>query len=757
MSTAEYIELSPAKEVTTVKHKRLSKDEIETVEIKKETIEEISKPKKSKVKEKKPESKGQAELIVTEKPQAAMKIAYALADVSPISRKVGSVSYYELEHDSKKIIVACAVGHLFTLKEKEKGKWPIFDIEWIPSYEKKGSEYTKRYYDVLSSLTKKASTFTMACDYDIEGEVIGWNIMRYICRQEDARRMKFSTLTKEDISKAYDDVMPSIDWGMAYAGETRHYLDWLYGINLSKALMEAVKQAGSFAILSIGRVQGPALALIVKKEKEIMKFKSKPYWQVSIITDKNIELKHPKDIFDKKQLDEFEKLKGKEGNAVTEKKDESLMPPVPFDLTTLQLEAYRLYGITPAQVLQITQQLYLAGLISYPRTSSQKLPPSIAYKKILGKLPKELAKHAVREKPVEGKKSDPAHPSIYPTGEKGKISGEQSKIYDLIVRRFISVFCNDALIESKKIIVTVEEKNFTASGLKIREKGWLNVYKAKIEEKAIPDLTGKVTVKDVRIAEKETQPPHRYSPASIVSELAKKNLGTKSTRSLIVDILYKRGYIADRQIRATPLGIAVVDSLDKNCPLILDENLTRKFEKEMDSIQTSKRSETEGVSGAPKILDFRAKAKSEEEKILNEAKNVLTEIANQFKKNEIEIGKELLESLKAKRTEDKEAAKIMKCTKCNEGYFVVRRNKMGRQFLACDKYPECKTTLPLPPYGLIKKSEKICEKCGWPILMAIQKAKRPWEFCFNPNCPGKVKKEEKPEIKKEDDRNETSA
>jgi DNA topoisomerase-1 len=720
MASPEFIDLSPSKDIITIQIKRPSREELETVEPmpNKENASEVKKtPKKKAAKKEKIEKAGNVELIITEKPQAAMKIAHALADDAPVMKRVGQVSYYEITHQGKKILVACAVGHLFTLKEKAKGKWPIFDLEWIPSYLKKGSEYTKKYYDVLASLSKKASVYTMACDYDIEGEVIGFNIMRYICNQSDARRMKFSALTKEDIVKAYENPMSSIDWGQAYAGETRHYLDWLYGINLSKALMEAIRMTGSFAILSIGRVQGPALLLIVKKEKEIMAFKSKPYWQISVLTNPGgFELKHPKDIFDKKELKEFEKLDGKEGTAITEKKDENLTPPVPFDLTTLQLEAYRLFGITPAQILQITQQLYLAGMISYPRTSSQKLPATIGYEKILKKLPKELVKNIARKKPFEGKKSDPAHPAIYPTGEKGEISKEQLKIYDLIVRRFVSVFCNDALIETKKVEVVVQEKSFSSSGLKIKEKGWLNVYNARIEEKSIPDLNGKVVVDEVKIAEKETQPPHRYSPASIVSELSKRNLGTKSTRSLIIDILYKRGYISDKQIKATPLGISVVDSLEKNCPLILDEKLTRKFEKEMDAIQVSK------------------KGKQEEDNILSEAKNVLTKISAQFKKNEAEIGKDLLESLKEKRVQDKESAKIMICQKCNKGSLVIKRNKQGRQFLACDAYPECKTTFSLPPYGLIKKADKNCEKCGWPILMTIRKGKRPWLFCFNPNC-----------------------
>lgn len=131
----------------------------------------------------------------------------------------------------------------------------------------------------------------MATDYDIEGEVIGLNIVRYICNQQDASRMKFSTLTKTELEQAYENKSPNINWGQAIAGETRHYLDWFYGINLSRALMNAIKTTGKFKIMSIGRVQGPALHLIVQKEKEIAAFKPKPYWQIFItISDKKINL-----------------------------------------------------------------------------------------------------------------------------------------------------------------------------------------------------------------------------------------------------------------------------------------------------------------------------------------------------------------------------------------------------------------------------------------------------------------------------------
>jgi len=165
------------------------------------------------------------ELIITEKPQAALKIANSLG--KPVQRNLNKVPYYELERNGKNIMVACAVGHLFTLKQnKGKAEVPVFDISWIPNYIARKGDFTKRYYDVILKLVKNAGSLTIATDYDIEGEVIGMNIMKYICNQEDASRMKFSTLTKDELNKAYENKSSSINWGQAIAGETRHHLDW---------------------------------------------------------------------------------------------------------------------------------------------------------------------------------------------------------------------------------------------------------------------------------------------------------------------------------------------------------------------------------------------------------------------------------------------------------------------------------------------------------------------------------------------------
>ena len=316
------------------------------------------KPKSPKKTAERIELKQDSLLIITEKPQAALKIASALGNARKYSEN--NVPFYELERDGKKIIVACAVGHLFNLTyEKGQVGWPIFKIEWVPSYIKSG--FTKRYYDLLKKLARRASSVIVATDYDIEGEVIGWNILRFIVKKQDAKRMKFSTLTKPEIEKSYDNAMPTLDWGQAYAGETRHVIDWLYGINLSRALMSAIKKTGSFRILSIGRIQGPALKIIVDREREISSFKSEPYWNVFAYVD-GVEFKHPTDIFNKNDLDAFKDITT--GIASTTKKTESVEPPHPFDLTALQREAYAWHKIAPSNTLKIAQSLYLDGLIS---------------------------------------------------------------------------------------------------------------------------------------------------------------------------------------------------------------------------------------------------------------------------------------------------------------------------------------------------------------------------------------------------------
>jgi len=755
------------------------------------------------------------ELIITEKPQAALKIASALG--KPIKRDNQRVPYYEVDRQGEKIIVACAVGHLFTLKQKNSGSdVPIFDIDWVPNFLARKNDFTKRYYDTLLKLAKNAGSLTVATDFDIEGEVIGLNVVRFICNQKDANRMKFSTLTEKEINKAYDEKFHSISWGQAIAGETRHYLDWFYGINFSRALMNAIKTTGKFRIMSIGRVQGPALNLIVKKEREIQAFKPKPYWQIFITVDderlrgrdnsqssitcarsgagKNkLELKYNKDVFEKGELKKFENLNGKTATAETKKSEQIIPPNPPFNLTTLQTEAYKFHGITPSKTLQAAQSLYLSGLISYPRTSSQKLPDSINYKEILNNLSKKYnVKNLItRKKPVEGKKTDPAHPSIHPTGEEQILSGDEEKIYNLVVKRFLSLFCDDAIIDNKKVSVKVNniisheqklkgklsgpkdkgvsfgEENrrlsridnkkvsakvddlmFNARGTEIRKKAWMEIYPIKLKEIEIQDMNGKVKIINSRIEEKETKPPKRFSPASIISELEKRNLGTKATRSSILETLYGRGYIKEKSIEATSLGISLINTLEKYSPIIIDEELTRHFEKEMEKIQESKKNFKQTPLGVPQIIELRGK----EDKIIDKAKETITKIAKQFVKNEKKIGIELLNANIKLQEKQKQENKLNLCPICKKGDLAITYSrKTRRHFVACNAYPDCKTTYSLPPNGTIKKTDKNCESCGFPMLMLLKKARKPWFFCFNSECETNKKRLEEYRKKKEEE------
>jgi DNA topoisomerase I len=663
------------------------------------------------------------ELIITEKPQAALKIASALG-VSTKRELVRSVPYYEVDRKGEKLIVACAVGHLFTLKQNNPGTTvPTFDISWVPNYLVRKGDFTKKYYDTLLKLAKNAGSITVATDYDIEGEVIGTNVVKLICNQKDAKRMKFSTLTTKELNDAYDKKEKTINWGQAIAGESRHYLDWFYGINLSRALMNAIKTTGKFKIMSIGRVQGPTLKLIVDKEKEIKKFKPIPYWQVFITLKKpKIELKHTKDLFDKNDLKKFENLIGKKGIASTKKSEQSIPPNPPFNLTTLQTECYKLYGITPTNSLKAAQSLYLASLISYPRTSSQKLPESIDYKTILEtlKIRYKVAKLITKEKPIEGIKTDPAHPSIYPTGTKPPaLSGDEEKIYDLIVKRFLALFCENAIIDKKRVLVKIEDLPFSTNGQQIREKNWMEFYPTKTKEVDIPDVEGEVEIKDQKTEEKETQPPKRFSPASILSELEKRNLGTKSTRASILETLYNRAYIREKSIEATPLGISLIESLEKHSPIIINEKLTKELQDEMDDIVESKDKDL----------------KQKEEKILEKAKKLIIDIAKDFEKNEKEIGNELMNAQEKQRKIEREENTLNLCPKCKKDKLRITYSPKNKKFfIACSGYPACKNTYSLPPYGILKQTGKNCEKCNFPLLMSLQKGKKPWIFCFNYSC-----------------------
>ncbi|MBW2980910.1 DNA topoisomerase I [Candidatus Woesearchaeota archaeon] len=677
------------------------------------------------------------QLIICEKPNAAKKIADALADNKATKRSTrDKVPYYELTHEGKRIVVACAVGHLYGLKQREgkKSEYPVFDIEWAPTADiSKKSAFSRKYLFNIKRLAKDADSFIIATDYDIEGEVIGLNVVKYACKQKDAKRMKFSTLTKDDLTKAYNDASPHLDWPQANAGEARHKMDWFFGINLSRALTASIKSIGAFKLMSTGRVQGPALKLVVDKEKEIKAFKPVPYWEIQLNGEINkgiiTALHELGKIFDSKKAEEiYKKCKGEKTAKVTkvEKKQFNSMPPVPFDLTSLQIEAHKCLGISPKNTLSTAQELYTGGYISYPRTSSQQLPKEIGYKKILTKLSRQeqygketafLLKKASLA-PNNGKKTDPAHPAIYPTGIIPKFKNDYSKrVYDLVVRRFFATFGDPATRETMVVNLDCNKENFIAKGTTTIEKGWFELYGRYVmlkEEELPPIKEGDIcNIKKLDKLDKQTTPPKRYTEASLIKALEKENLGTKATRASIIETLYNRGFIDAKAIRATELGIRTEETLEKHSPKIVEPALTRHFEEEMEGIR---------------------EGKYKPEEVIAESRKAVTDIVGEFNKHLKEIGEELLKA-------NKETRNVMtyvgKCPNCKTGELYIRRGKFG-QFISCNKYPDCKTLFSIPQ-NLVRPTKELCENCGMPKVQIIKKRKGPQIACINPKCPAKLK------------------
>src|SRR4030066_34012 len=336
-------------------------------------------------------------LIITEKPDAASRIASALdADAKAEKRVENGVPYYVAKR-SEDIVVVPALGHLYTVASKKRGtkSYPVFDFHWVPRYlAERGAAQIRTWLKVISKLAENADKFIDACDYDIEGSIIGYSILKYACgnKENTAKRMKYSTLTKDDLEIAYTQLLPRLDFALIEAGLTRHEVDWLYGVNLSRALTMAAKSfSGQYATLSTGRVQGPTLKFLETRERSIRCFVPTPYWSV--------------------------KAKVKIGGSVFEAE---------YEKKTIEVKAEADAIIDSCK-----------GKDGEEKKILKKLGETPGKKKKAAEL---LAKPAL--KPTEGKKEDPAHPAIYPTGNlpERSLNERERKVWDVIVRRFVAVF-----------------------------------------------------------------------------------------------------------------------------------------------------------------------------------------------------------------------------------------------------------------------------------------------------------------------------
>lgn len=682
-------------------------------------------------------------LIIAEKPEAARRISEALGSKSKSRRISRLIPSFQVRNGDLEILVTTALGHLYELTTKSRDRlvYPVFDYEWVPKHIVERNRRLEKWLEEMSSINDEVDYYVNACDYDIEGSLIGYNVLRFLYKVsgEENRvfRMKLSTLTKKEVQEAFRKMRLGLDMGLVKAGETRHIVDFLYGINLSRALTKSVSRfVRTPYVLSVGRVQTPALNLLVEREIAIGTFIPMPYWVLKaeiIINGETYEATHKRSrvhsLSEAKRIVENADSKQALVERIEERIEE-ISAPEPFDLTTLQREAYSFFGFTPSKTLSVAETLYLNALISYPRTSSQKLPPDIGYREILEKLLKNPAYTKTVERilskkaltPRQGEKDDPAHPAIYPTGEQQTgLSNDQLKLLDLVTRRFLAVFEEDAERTVCRVTLRLGNERFILRGSEIVKKGWLETYLPYYtpEERTIPQLKegDSLTVKRIVSEEKFTNPPHRYNPASLVREMERLGIGTKATRAEIVETLYKRGYITGRSIVVADLGFSLVSALNRFSPKILSVDMTREVEANMEKIERG-------------LID--------EEKVISMAKAELTEILGEVKSNEEDIGKHLSNSIIAVL---RNRNVIGKCPVCGKGELkMIVSRRTGKRFGICTNVFEkkCSLTIPLPQKpNRVYTTEGNCKVCGWPIVKVIT-GRRPWSLCVNPSCSSKT-------------------
>ncbi|MBI2183664.1 MAG: DNA topoisomerase I [Thaumarchaeota archaeon] len=681
-------------------------------------------------------------LVICEKPDAARRVAEALGDGKPSRLNIGDVEVFVIQKNEGESYVICsALGHLYTVTDPwgAKTTYPVLDVEWAPVHLVDKKPQIGRRIRVIEDLAKSAKLFVHACDYDLEGETIGYNILKYACGGKvDALRAKFSTLTSEELREAFSTLKPGLGLRLAEAGRTRHVIDFIWGVNMSRALSESYYSSNrGYKMISIGRVQGPTLSYVIEREVEIRSHLPTPYWAVSALVEKDTH-QLIANYEESKVLARVEAFRIKENcegkiGLVTNIKTAVVkqLPPTPFNIGDLQHEAYKVFGLTPSQTLRIAEALYLEALISYPRTSSQKLPPSINYPKILHGVSRmeqyrshasEIANGPLH--PRQGFKDDPAHPAIYPTGElpKRPLESRENKIYDLIVRRFFAVFGEDALRERISAVITVSNYNFRVNGRRTLKEGWLKYYGnyAAVEDVILPPLkeSDQVKVLSVDAAEKFEQPPPRFNQSSLLEKMENEGIGTKATRADIINTLYQRGYISGESMSATDIGFSVIEVMREYSPSIISTEMTRGVEKELEDIEA-------GSTSSGQVLE-----KTVEEILVS---------LERIKRSEIEIGtgmrSAVASTLQAQRL-------LGKCPVCKEGSLtILRSRKTGKRFVGCTNYKNgCRGSAPLPQKGNIRPTNKACTTCGWPIIYVRGLGRIPWRLCININCPSKEKK-----------------
>lgn len=602
-------------------------------------------------------------LVIVESPAKSKTISKYLGDLPEF--KAGGYK------------VLASVGHVRDLPKSNK---KAVDIPggFIPHYEiSKGKE---KVVNEIKAAAKNADEIILATDPDREGEAIAWHIVEAIGLGDGAvksshanpkvSRVVFHEITKDAVKEAFEHPR-KIDMKLKEAQEARRVLDRLVGYDLSGLIWKKVRYG-----LSAGRVQSPALRIIMEREREIRAFKPESFWVITahLETDPKETIKftcveEPKTEEDAKKIVEAGKKAGEEkGWKVLEITESQVKrtPRPPFITSTLQQAASTRLGFAPSRTMGIAQKLYEAGLITYMRTDSINLAGS-AIAQIKNVVENKFGENYFQPRKFTGKSKNAqeAHEAIRPTDaskESGGSTDEQKKLYRLIWSRTLASQMKDAEMMRTRIAANISDKSipdFVANGQRVIYDGWLKADQAaRSEDVELPKVkeNDPLTLLDINSEGKETIPPGRYSEAGLIKELEKRGIGRPSTYASIIKTIVDRGYVEKdgRSLRPTDTGDVVSTFLENNFEKYISDTFTAEMEDELDQIAEGKR----------------------------EYEPTLREFYRPFLKDVKEKEKS------AKITTLGDVDSSIKCPVCGKGMIV----KLGRggKFMSCETFPECK-------------------------------------------------------------------
>jgi DNA topoisomerase-1 len=613
--------------------------------------------------------------------------------------------------------VEASFGHIRDLPTSKMGVDIEHDFE--PTYVVPPK--AKKRVTELKKLAKSADEVILATDEDREGEAIAWHLISALgLKEKDIKRIAFHEITKTAIEHALETPR-ALDLHLVDAQQARRVLDRLVGYELSPFLWKKVRRG-----LSAGRVQSVAVRLIVEREQEIRKFKPEEYWSIEATFNKDTNFLGRLAKLDGKSLDKLgikdeahaKKILADLANnpaEVTEvtKKEVRRNPAAPFITSTLQQEAARKLGFSAKQTMMYAQQLYegvemgeegATGLITYMRTDSINLSDfalASAKEAILAKFGKDYVLDAPRKFTSKSKNAQEAHEAIRPTdltrdpeSVKAHLDRNQHRLYDLIWKRTIATQMPEAIFDATSVDIDIKgDKNYTfrATGQVVKFDGFIKAYTEgkddETEEEVeglLPELVKGDKPKVVKILPKQhfTQPPPRYSDATLIKALEEHGIGRPSTYAPTITTIQDRGYVdkIDKKFHPTEIGFIVNDILVEHFPKIVDLEFTATMEGELDEI-------AEGTKEwIPVIRTF------------------YTPFHENLKIKEKEVEKHV-EQLDEK------------CPESGHN-LIIKFGRFGK-FIACSNYPECKYTRPMPEEQKIidENSGEICEKCGKPMVV----------------------------------------